>query len=415
MAVPPVDAPLVLRAPGSKSDAIRKLLVGSLAPDWTVVRRLPRADDVLALLRCLPLLAEVREGPEDGAVAVRSRTGATDGDELVRLDLGGSATALRLVLAVAALQGRSFEVVGDDGLAARPVGSVVDLLRACGAVVSCADGRLPVQLGGRATRPAAPVVVDARDSSHPLSAALLLGAAFGGIRVVVEGEVASRPYAEWTAQVLRDAGVTVRSAGDEWSVEGSPRALDTSVVGDWSSASYLLAAGACSGRRVAVTGLETRSRQADRRVLDLLRAFGADVVARDGRFEVSGRIENGVDVDLGAAPDVAPLVGALACVADGRTEVRGAAHLRTKETDRIARVVELARRLGCEADERDDGFRIVGPATQAAHLPGHGDHRLVMAFSVAALALPGVTVGDRDAVAKSFPDFHQSLAPLLRT
>ena len=170
------------------------------------------------------------------------------------------------------------------------------------------------------------------------------------------------------------------------------------IVGDWSSAAFLIAAGVVTDGSVDVTGLEHESPQADRRIVQILEDFGRD--------------RRPLDVDLKDAPDLAPLVGALGCVASGTTRVRGAAHLRIKESDRIAAVVAAARALGCEARELPDGFEIDGPAKHGGLIETRGDHRIAMAFAVAGLAIPGVVIDDPACVAKSYPAFWDDLLRL---
>lgn len=408
------DSPVVLRAPRSKSDAIRKLLVAASSPRPTRVRGLPEADDVVAVRRALRELVAANPGATDDEELLAAGEAST---AEVECDLGGSATGLRLVSVVAARSGRRVRLRGDPSLRARPVGGVVPLLRALGAEVSTEDGRPPLVVRGPLTLPSsARIEVDASESSHPLSAALLAAAAFPReTRVEATGAVVSEPYVQWTAEVLRSAGARVEGAGATWRVEGPLQAVDGEVVGDWSGASYLLAAGAALGVPVDVQGLEWGTPQADRRVLELLRAMGAETERRPDGVVVRGHLERGVSVELGDAPDLAPLVGALGCLVDSPTEVRGAAHLRTKESDRIARVVELARALGCRGEEREDGFLVQGPVRRPAVLPGHGDHRLVMAFSLIGRVHDRVRVTGLGAVRKSFPDFHAALDAVGRT
>jgi 3-phosphoshikimate 1-carboxyvinyltransferase len=185
------------------------------------------------------------------------------------------------------------------------------------------------------------------------------------------------------------------------------------IVGDWSSAAFVSATAAICGGDIELTGLEFDSPQADRRLVDVLRDYGATVDRTTTGVRVRGNDRRPLDVDLRDAPDLAPLVGALGCVATGTTRVRGAAHLRLKESDRIATVVAAARALGCEAHELPDGFEIVGPAKHGGLVDTHHDHRIAMAFAVAGLAIPGVVIDDPACVAKSYPGFWDALLGLL--
>jgi 3-phosphoshikimate 1-carboxyvinyltransferase len=174
-----------------------------------------------------------------------------------------------------------------------------------------------------------------------------------------------------------------------------------------------MAAGALGLGEVEVSGLEWESPQADRRIVEILRGFGARVERTpDGVRVRGGGSPRALEVDLHEAPDLAPLVGALGCTAPGRTRVHGAAHLRLKESDRIEVVVQAARALGCTAQSHVDGFEIHGPAKHGGRIATHGDHRIAMAFAVAGLAVPGVSVDDVACVRKSYPAFWDDLRRL---
>lgn len=436
----PTPARGVAQAPASKSHAIRALLCAALADGVSDLAGLSRcgADDVLRAVGALRSLGFRVEGDRvTGAGGKIPSAAAT-------LDLGGSATALRFLAAVSALGTGPTTLTGDASLRRRPMRSTAESLAALGARcrgAGDAGAPLPplvVTREGPASRVA---VVDASASSHPLSALLLAGAALPeGLAVVARGLVASRPYVDLTAWTMRQFGVEVepttwaealsraalalraelralegrvpRGASVHLVPGGGYRAADVTLVGDWSSAAFLLAAAAVTRGDVEVSGLEWDSPQADRRIADLLRAFGADVERTASGVRARGGASRPLDADLGESPDLAPLVGALGCVAAGETRVRGAAHLRAKESDRIAAIVAAARALGCSAEERPDGFAIRGPATREAVVVTRGDHRIAMAFGAAGLALPGVRVDDRACVAKSFPGFWDALERL---
>jgi 3-phosphoshikimate 1-carboxyvinyltransferase len=186
------------------------------------------------------------------------------------------------------------------------------------------------------------------------------------------------------------------------------------VGADWSSAAYPLVAAAILGRRVRVPGLDPRSLQADRAVLALLRKAGARCGAdRRGAWCEGTGVVRPFRIDLRASPDLAPAAAALALFADGESRVTGAAHLRGKESDRIAACVASVRALGGAARERRDGFTIRGGTPRAGVVRPRGDHRIALAFGVAAAAIPGARVLDRACVAKSWPSAWRDLAPLL--
>ncbi len=410
-------AQIVVRVPGSKSEAIRALVLAALAPGTGRVTGTPASRDVAAVVGALRGLGIVVEGePGPAALVVRGCGGALPGgDRTVRV--GGSATGLRILACVAALrQGRTL-LDGNRSLRARPAGPLAAALAPLGVRVRTRRGRPPVVVEGGPSRGAAGTVgVDAARTSQVASGLLVAGAALpGGIRVRLEGTAVSRRYLDLTVEVLRRAGVSVRRTGDEIHVrEGIPRAPRLRVEPDWSSAAYPLLGAALRGVRVRVPDLPPRSAQADRAVLGVLRAAGVRCgVDAAGAWAEGGGALRPFSADLRDAPDLAPVAAALALFAPGESRVTGAAHLRAKESDRIASCVAAARALGAGAEGTADGFVIRGGTPRAGAVDPRGDHRIALAFSLAAAAIPGARVGGTACVAKSWPGALRAMAPLL--
>lgn len=407
--VPPQGA---VRAPGSKSHAIRALVCAALARGESRIAFLPDAQDVVHTVGALRALG-VRIDDHGPDVRVHGADGAPP-LPAARLGVGGSATALRTLAAVCALGAGPYEISGDLSLDGRPLGAVGPALESLGITVAVGPrGGTPVTVSGGPPR-GGEVAVDGSRSSHPVTALALVAPVLPrGLRIRVAGPVVSRPYIELTREVLAQFGA--RSAWEQDDLVVAPGGLvatDLEVEGDWSSAAFLLACGPVGGGRVTVSGLAPRSAQADRAILGLLARFGAQVEEGPASATVSGRISRPVDVDLSNSPDLAPLTGALACIAPGTTRVTGARHLRSKETDRIAAVVAAARALGCPARELPDGFEVDGGGARGAEVDPLGDHRLAMAFAVAGRGIPGTRILDPGCVGKSFPGFWEAFARL---
>jgi 3-phosphoshikimate 1-carboxyvinyltransferase len=388
---------VVVRVPGSKSAAIRALVAAALARGTSRIAGAPGSGDVRAVvgaLRALGVRVEGRAGR--GTLVVRGTAGRLPpGDR--RLDLGGSATGLRILACVAALREGRTVLTGDASLRRRPAGPLEAPLRALGVRVATRRGRPPVVLaGGPARIPERPVPVDAGTTSQVASGLLLCG-----VPIRLEGPAVSAPYLALTRAVLR----RFRGAGT--------RAF--AVEADWSSAAYPLVAAAILGRSVRVPGLDPRSLQADRAVIPLLRRAGVRCGAdsRGAWCRGTGRVLP-FAVDLRGAPDLAPAAAALALFAEGTSRVTGAAHLREKESDRIAACVAAARALGARARPLRDGFEVRGGTLRAGTVDSRGDHRIALAFGVAAAAIPRARVRDRGCTAKSWPGAWRALAPLLR-
>jgi len=295
--------------------------------------------------------------------------------------------------------------------------AIVQPLRKLGVIVLGAPfgGERPPVIVERGPPRRPSVDVDASATSQALSALLLIGPALrDGLEVHPAAAAVSGSYLELTRSVMADFGSTCLHVSDAYQgLPGGYTAWSGPIEGDWSGAAYPLAAAALDGGETEIDSLNMTSCQADRRIVALLRLFGASVEETPTGVRVRGGDRRPIDVGLRDAPDLAPLVGALATVASGTTRVRGAAHLRIKESDRIATVVAAARALGCDARELPDGFEIVGPAMHGGLVETKHDHRIAMAFAVAGLAVPGVVIDDPACVAKSYPGFWEDLARLI--
>jgi 3-phosphoshikimate 1-carboxyvinyltransferase len=245
---------------------------------------------------------------------------------------------------------------------------------------------------------------------------LLIGSRLpGGLELDLSPPAVSLPYVEVTVRVLREFGVRVERPDELcWKVPecGYP-GREYRVEGDHSSASYFLAAAAVLGGRVRAEGLDPDSAQADARLQRILPELGCEVRSGPGWIEVEGTgTIRPFDLDMSDAPDLVPTLAVLALFADGPSAMRGVGHLRIKESDRLETLAGNLRRLGREASTTEDEL-IVGevtlPRPDEVTVETASDHRMAMAFAIAGLRLPGVTVDDADCVAKSNPGFWQDL------
>lgn len=430
--------PVVVTAPPSKSLSHRALIGAALAAGESTVEHVLESRDLTCTADILRAVGAHIERCAPGSYRVRGVAGTPAGgfDAPVSCDVHESGTTCRLLTAVLAAGMGRFRIHGAPRMHERPIGELTDALASLG-----------VQIAFEARAGFPPLVVDAAgmrggevsigmdESSQYLSGLLLAAPLTQGMTVNVAGKsVVSWPYVGLTLQTLEDFGidftVETRDAVDapwgavDWRSlheavpglvrfrvrPGMYRAGSYRVEGDWSGASYFLAAGAVGPRPVRVEGLRVDSLQGDRALLDILTAMGADIRTGEGYVVVHPAPLHGVEVDMGHCPDLVPTVAAVAAFATGRTVVRNVAHLRIKESDRIAAPVGELRKAGVNAEERADGLVVQGGAL--ATEPGtlfsaHGDHR--MAMSLALLGLGGVDVrlDDPSCVSKSFPHFWE--------
>jgi 3-phosphoshikimate 1-carboxyvinyltransferase len=254
------------------------------------------------------------------------------------------------------------------------------------------------------------VTIDASASSQFVSGLLLAGPRYdAGVEVRHEGPpVPSQPHVDMTVQVLRDHGVDVDDATpDRWRVEPGPvRAVDVDVEPDLSTAAPFLAAALVTGGTVRVPGWPGRTTQAGDAMRGVLTAMGARVDRDANGLTVTGgdRIE-GVDLDLHDVGELTPVVTALAALAASPSRIRGIAHLRGHETDRLAALASELGRLGGDVTETADGLAIRPAPLHGGLFRTYADHRMAMAAAVVALAVEGVVVQDVATTAKTIPDF----------
>jgi 3-phosphoshikimate 1-carboxyvinyltransferase len=231
----------------------------------------------------------------------------------------------------------------------------------------------------------------------------------------------SAPYVELTLRAIAELGGRVErpAAGRFRVIPGLPGAAVVRVEGDFSAACYPAAAAALTGGRVVLSGLAADSAQGDRGFFALLAGMGASVRFAGGEVEVAGDGLAAVDADLSTMPDQVPTLAALAPFARGNTRIRNVAHLRLKESDRLAAMATELRKLGAEAREAPDGLTVEGtwaekpPPGEAVEVNAHGDHRVAMSLALVGLRRPGVVLREPGVVAKSYPAFWTDLESLL--
>ena len=432
-----------LTVPGSKSLTCRWLVLAAAAQAPSRLRAPLRSRDTELMAQALRELgAGVEDAPGQGDFGddwvvtpipfeQLRRTAADRGGELPerRIDCGLAGTVMRFVPALAALVPGRTVFDGDAAALRRPMGPVIEALRGLGTEVQelGEPGRLPFAVIGRAAVPGGELSIDASVSSQFVSALLLVAARFDrGLRLRHDspgGEgVPSMPHVEMTLESLRRSGVAAEAARPaSWSVSPGPiGAVDLAVEQDLSNAGPFLAAAVVTGGTVSIPRWPLRTTQGGARWREILPSFGASAeLAEDrggelGTFTVTGpRAVRGVDLDLSEAGELAPTVAAICATADSPSVLRGIAHLRGHETDRLAALVAEIRRLGGRAQETVDGLRIEPAPLHAAVLRSYEDHRMATAGAVLGLVVDGVQVEDIGTTAKTLPQFPQLWADMV--
>ncbi|WP_127131793.1 3-phosphoshikimate 1-carboxyvinyltransferase [Georgenia sp. SYP-B2076] len=435
---PLATAPLATQVdvPGSKSLTNRYLLLAALASEPTeLVRPLHSRDSALMVgaLRALGTTAE--PSGDDGLLLT---PGPLHGPAMI--DCGLAGTVMRFIPALAALADGEVRLDGDTRARERPMAPVVEGLRDLGAQIDAAtnaagEAVLPLTVHGTGSLPGGAVDVDASSSSQFVSALLLAAPAFdAGVDLRHTGAtLPSVPHIAMTVAVLRERGVTVDEldadgaeaggstgrAPTRWRVHPGPVAGGRIVVEpDLSNAGPFLAAALAAGGTVRVPRWPSRTTQAGDGLRDLLTRMGADVALDGGTLSVTGPADGriqGLDADLHDVGELAPTIAALCALAETSSRLRGIAHLRGHETDRLAAIVTEINRLGGRARETEDGVEIDPAPLHGATVETYHDHRMATFAAIIGLRVPGVEIVDVETTAKTLPDFpamwHAMLVP----
>jgi 3-phosphoshikimate 1-carboxyvinyltransferase len=415
----PVDATVAL--PGSKSLTNRYLVLAALAAGPSRLRRPLRSRDTLLMAGALAALgvglADHHSKPHRDDKDDHDRFGA---DWLVtparlngptKVDCGLAGTVMRFLPPVAVLADGEISFDGDERARVRPMGPVLDALRRLGAEIEPAQ-TLPFVIRGTGGLRGGSVTIDASASSQFVSGLLLAGARYAeGVTVHHDGQpVPSEPHIAMTVEVLRDVGVQVDDVEpNTWRVHpGQIHPLDVEVEPDLSNAAPFLAAALVTGGRVTVPGWPQRTTQAGDALRDIFDAMGADVSLDIDGLTVQGSGEiTGLDVDLHDAGELTPVVAALAALADSPSWIRGVAHLRGHESDRLHGLATEINGLGGAVTETDDGLRITPKPLRGGRFATYADHRMAMAAAVLGLAVDGVLVEDVETTGKTLPGFTE--------
>jgi 3-phosphoshikimate 1-carboxyvinyltransferase len=407
-----VDA--VVSLPGSKSLTNRALVLAAISDGPSVVRRALRSRDTSLMAAALTSLgASVDTGGEDWRVT----PGLLAGD--AEVDCGLAGTVMRFVPPVAGLSTGTVAFDGDAHMRKRPVGQVLAALGSLGIQVEDEGrGSLPFRVHGTGHVRGGTVVVDASGSSQFVSALLLAGARYEhGVDVRHDGKpVPSLPHIDMTVAMLREHGVAVDDAdADRWSVAPGPvKALDHVIEPDLSNAAPFLALAALSGGSVTVRDWPRSTTQAGDALREILTLMGCEVGFVQEGLRVRGpeRLQ-GIDHDLHDVGELAPAVAALCALAGSPSHLRGIAHIRGHETDRLAALATELGALGADVSEHADGLSIRPAPLHGGVFHTYADHRMAHAGVIVAAAVDGVLVEDVDTTAKTFPDFARFWASLL--
>lgn len=422
-----------IRPPGSKSLTNRALVCAAFANGASLLSGALESDDTHVMTEALRKIGIIVDRTaNDHELKVEGRGESLCSQESpspIELFIGNSGTTIRFLTAALSAYGGNYRLHGVPRMHERPIGDLVDALSpVCKGSVTCESpgGCPPVVIktdGWHGNH----IQVAGSVSSQYLSG-LMMAAPIAKQQVSIEviGELVSRPYVEMTARIMRDFGATVK-----WNdvAQGGPlvceidgrsgyRACDYAIEPDASAASYFWATAAITGGKVTVEGLGPDAMQGDVAFVNCLEQMGCQVDRSANRITVTGTESlRGIDIDMNAISDTVQTLCVVALFCKGATRIRGVAHNRFKETDRIGDLARELRKLGAVVTEHEDGMTVeplnlAKPFTGAV-LETYDDHRMAMSLSLAGLRLTGVQISNPACTAKTYPEFFADMERLI--
>lgn len=399
----------IIDAPASKSLTQRAIVAGLFARGKTTIHNPSFCEDSIAATN----MAETLGATIKRAGNSLSVEGSTHGTGEIVLDCGESGLAMRMFAPVAALLSGKVILNGKGSLLNRPATMIVEALSQLGVNVQTSNGLLPLAMtghlrGGTAT-------INGSAGSQLLTGLLMALPLAETNSIVYVKNLSSKPYIELTLQVLQSFGISIDN--ENFSIFRIPgrqsyQAGNFIVEGDWSGASFLLAAGAIGGK-TGVRRLNPESRQADRNFLEALKKAGADLHIEQDRVTVLKSPLHGFSFDATDSPDLFPPLAALAAYCSGTSVIKGTGRLTHKESNRALTISNVLSSMGISVRLENDNMIITGGRVKGAAVSSHNDHRIAMMAAVLATGATGdVTVSNAEAINKSYPDFYEDMLQL---
>ena len=405
LATGPLSA--TVRLPGSKSLTNRELVLAALANSPSeLVSPLVSRDSQLMIAALESLGTKFSWQGDNLVVTPGVLTGPA------KIDCGLAGTVMRFVPPLAALAQGEIAFDGDEGARRRPMHTTIESLRALGVSVEAESNALPFTVVGTGSIPGGELEIDASASSQFVSGLLLAAARFeNGLTLRHVGkELPSLPHIEMTLDTLRARGVNARAIDERtWRVEPGEISGGRFVIEpDLSNAGPFLAAAMVAGGSVSIPNWPSKTTQVGNEFVNLLPKMGARVSRIDDVLTItSNGVIHGIDVDLTIGGELAPVFAALAALADSPSRLRGIAHLRGHETDRLKALAAEINRAGGDATETEDGLIINPAALHGCLWETYEDHRMATAGAIIGLRVPGIVVENIETTSKTMPEFSK--------
>ena len=402
-----------VRAPPSKALTHRALFGGLLSNGTTVIRGPLSCDDTEATAAAVAALgAKLERSQESWRVWSTGRLAAPQG----MIDCRESGVTLRFTIPISSLVGKDVWLKGSETLMGRPIEPLVESMKQLGAEISFRGTEIHVKAG-----PArgGSVQLPGNVSSQFISGLLLAGALMEeGLRMTLISPLESRGYVSMTIETMKRHGITVEINDDMSFYQVTPgqiyKPAEHTIPGDYSSAAFLMAAAAVTRSKIRILGLPRDRTDPDSVFLEVLSRMGVTPRFTSDALQVEGRALKAANADISNCPDLGPVIAVLGCYAVGETKIIGAGRLRFKESDRLSVIKSELGALGAEIGVVDSGLSLSGPASlHGGTVDSHGDHRIAMALSIAALNASGpVLIRNAECVNKSYPSYFDDIRAL---
>jgi 3-phosphoshikimate 1-carboxyvinyltransferase len=405
---------VIIQVPPSKSYTNRALIAAALADGISVIHNPSQSDDSVFLVEALSKFG-IRINNSDSKLEINGTNGKLKAPTQ-EIYVGNAGTAMRFLASLAAIAEGETILTGDEQMNLRPINDLVEALKANGVKCSCNNGFPPVIIhGGNFT--GGRINLKASISSQFVSSILLSSPyAKRPVALHINGKLSSMPYVDMTIHVMRSFGAIIDSIEMRtFNVNNRERYIghEFTVEADASSATYFLGAAAITNGRVIIENLSSESLQGDIQFLGVLSDMGCTIIKHEDRIEIHGGKLHGIDIDMNEMPDCVPTLAVVAAFAKGATTIKNIAHVRHKETDRLAALSAELSKIGARTELSEDELVIYPQQSlRGAEINTYNDHRIAMSFAIAGLQVEGISILNPYCVTKSFPLFWEEFKKL---
>lgn len=408
----PVNLSGNITVPPSKSDCHRAVICAGLSEGVSEIENITFSEDIEATCQAMKHLGINIVKFKDGLI-VKGKNKLSAKESSIHCCQSGS--TLRFLIPLAATLGEEVTFEGEGKLVERPLKPYYDIFNSQKLQYKNQDGKLPLTVNG--VLKSGEYKVKGNISSQFISGLLFaLPLLEGDSKIVITTELESKPYVDMTLDMLNKFSIKIENNNyKEFIIKGNQKykSCNHRVEGDFSQAAFLLTIGIL-GEGIKCRGLNVKSLQGDKAILDILRSMGAQIIEDEEEIEVLPSKTQGTVIDASQCPDLVPVLAALASVSEGNTEIVNAARLRIKESDRLAAISSELNKIGADVEEKEDGLTIRGKdKLRGGETYSWNDHRIAMALaSISSKCTEPLIIKDSNCVKKSYPEFWQHFRKL---